>query len=86
MGFSDMNSLMRQSSTNFTVINNTCLAVTVCSPTANYYRNINGTCNNLNSTNLGSSNTDYRRLLTPVYADGIRIDNTFPYISTISYC
>lgn len=65
-----MDSLMRQSSTNFTVINNTCLAVTVCSATSKFYRNINGSCNNLNSTNLGSSNTDYRRLLAPAYADG----------------
>lgn len=55
---------------NFSVINNTCLATTVCSTISKYYRNINGSCNSLNITNLGSANTDYRRLLAPAYSDG----------------
>ena len=60
---------LRQSSSNFSIINNTCLAVTPCT-SATKYRAINGSCNSLTNTNLGMSNTDYRRLVTPAYADG----------------
>ena len=51
------------------VINNTCLAVTTCAAVSKY-RTIDGSCNNLITTNLGKSFTDYRRFTTPAYADG----------------
>ena len=60
---------LRQTTSNFTVINNTCLAVRTC-PTASKYRTIDGSCNSLTLTNLGKSFTDYRRLSYPAYADG----------------
>jgi len=58
-------------SSNFSIINNTCLTPTICSSSAKY-RSINGTCNNLNLTNLGAANTDYRRFTPPNYSDGIQ--------------
>ena len=64
--------LLRQSSSNFTVINNTCLTTTTCSASFKY-RTLNGTCNNLNLPNLGAANTVYRRLTTPAYSDGLFI-------------
>ncbi len=61
---------LRQATSKFTVINNTCLAPTTCN-SASKYRTIDGSCNNLQIPNLGKSNTVYRRLIKPAYADGI---------------
>ncbi len=60
---------LRQATSTFTVLNNTCLAPTTCA-TASKYRTIDGSCNNLKIPNLGKSDTVYRRLSKPAYADG----------------
>ncbi len=40
-------------------------------PTVNIFRTIDGTCNNLKKPLLGSSGTAFKRLVPPVYEDGI---------------
>ena len=40
-------------------------------PTVNIFRTIDGTCNNLNKPLLGASGTAFKRLVPPVYEDGI---------------
>lgn len=61
---------LQQATSRFTVINDTCLTATTCPSSPSKYRTVDGSCNSLSITNLGKSNTDYRRLITPVYADG----------------
>ena len=41
------------------------------SPTIYKFRTIDGTCNNLNNPTLGGAFTAFRRLISPVYEDGI---------------
>ncbi|XP_046449770.1 chorion peroxidase-like isoform X2 [Daphnia pulex] len=60
-----------QATSRFTVINDTCLTATTCPSSPSKYRTADGSCNSLSITNLGKANTDYRRLTTPAYADGI---------------
>lgn len=60
-----------QATSRFTVINDTCLTATTCPSSPSKYRTADGSCNSLSITNLGKANTDYRRLITPAYADGI---------------
>ncbi len=60
-----------EATSRFSVINDTCLATTVCT-SASKYRSLDGSCNSLTNTNLGKSYTDYRRLTTPNYSDGPR--------------
>ena len=40
-------------------------------PTVNIFRTIDGTCNNLKKPLLGSSGTAFKRLVPPIYEDGI---------------
>lgn len=61
---------LQQATSRFTVINDTCLTATTCPSSPSKYRTADGSCNSLSITNLGKSNTDYRRLITPAYADG----------------
>lgn len=57
-------------------------------PTVNIFRTIDGTCNNLQKPLLGSSGTAFKRLVPPVYEDGInslrgtlQAQNKFPTFS-----
>ena len=61
---------LRAISSNFSIINNTCLPTPTCIP-ASKYRTMDGSCNNLAIANLGKSGSDYRRVLAPVYNDGM---------------
>lgn len=47
-----------------------------CRPQLNWYRSLDGTCNNLDSPMQGASNQPFRRILPPIYDDGFMSPRT----------
>ena len=62
---------LKQVSIKDTIIRETCPKPASCEEIDNYYRKIDGSCNNLKTPNLGKSMTQFQRIIPPKYADGI---------------
>ncbi|XP_076063497.1 salivary peroxidase/catechol oxidase-like [Oratosquilla oratoria] len=53
-----------------TIIENTCPSGPECDEKSKFYRNIDGSCNNLQNPMWGQARTPFQRAVTPHYADG----------------
>jgi len=54
-----------------TILRDSCLAAPTCSERDQYYRTIDGSCNNAANPAQGMARTDLRRILPPYYEDGV---------------
>lgn len=62
---------LRQFSVGDTILQDTCPQMPYCGEKEEYYRTIDGSCNNLRNPTFGQAKTALQRILPPHYEDGI---------------